>query len=100
MIVDEVSLTAAKPTTTEFYRFHTGTAERLSISGGGADRNIAWKGTSMRISANKSISADQIDGPGATRAPHRHQVGRILSNSSAQELTLSTNITVDLWIVN
>ena len=100
MIVDEVSLTAAKPTTTELYRFYTGTAERLSISGGGADRNIAWKGTSMRISANKSISVDQIDGPGATRAPYRHQVGRILSNSSAQELTLSTNITVDLWIVN
>jgi hypothetical protein len=100
IIVDEVSLTAATPTGTEFYRFHTGTAEHLSISGSGADWNVGWKGTSMRISANTSISVDQIDWPDATRAPYRHQVVRILSNSPAQELTLSTKITVDLSIVN
>ena len=100
MILDKVSLTAAAPTGTEFYRFHTGTAEYLSISGSGADWNVAWKGTLMRISADKSISVDHVDWPDATRAPYHHKVLRIFSDSSAQELTLSTKITVDLSIVN
>ena len=73
-LIGNVALQSVAPTEEEFYRFHTGTAEYRSIAGRGLEGNVAWKGTSIRILINQSISVEQVDWLHATRTPYHQQV--------------------------
>lgn len=99
-ILDNVALASTAPAGTEFYRFHAGTADPVAISGGGSEWTVSWRGTSMRISADRAITVDQVDWPDATRAPFHHQAIIIRASAEGQGLTLSTQISVDRSIVD
>lgn len=99
-IVDNVALTTAAPAGTEYYRFHTGTADPVAISGNGTEWVISWRGTSMHISTDRAIMVDQVDWPDATRAPFHHQAIIIRATSPGQRLTMRTQLNVDLSIVD
>jgi len=99
-ILDNVALASTAPAGTEFYRFHAGTADPVAISGGGSEWTVSWRGTSMRISADRAITVDQVDWPDATRAPFHHQAIIIRASAEGQGLMLSTQVSVDRSIVD
>jgi len=99
-ILDNVALASTAPAGTEFYRFHAGTADQVAISGGGSEWTVTWRGTSMRISADRAITVDQVDWPDATRAPFHHQAIIIRASAEGRGLMLSTQISVDRSIID
>lgn len=99
-IDDRVSLEQPVPGGTEFYRFHTGSVEPLGIQGSDREFTVQWRGTTARISADRSIVVSQLDWPDATRAPFRHQVIMIRAVDPGRSLSVRTTIDVDTSVTN
>jgi hypothetical protein len=96
-ISDTVSLPMSSPAGTEFYRFHTGCTDGISISAIGAvgtGWEVAWPGVTMTISADRQISVEQITWPDAVREPFVHQAIVVRCVGSESRLSLKTEIRV------
>jgi hypothetical protein len=94
-IDDHVDLINNAVASTEFYRFHTGSAEALTVSGGGVSWNVGWAGTSVTITADRPIFVEQIDWADATKAPFHHRALIIRAVEPGSTLNLSTRVQVD-----
>lgn len=94
-IEDHVSLSRPAAGGTEFYRFHTGSTDALEINGSGHDWTIRWRGTAMRVTADRPIWIDQAEWPDATKAPFKHRVVVVRAAEAGQGLSLETVIDVD-----
>lgn len=79
----------------EFYRFHTGSAESLTISGAGKSWTISWRGASMTITADKNIRVEQATKADKLQAPFHHQAILISVPTSTDSLYLTTELLVD-----
>ena len=97
IITDTVSLPTPSPAGTEFYRFHTGRTDGISISAIGAvgtGWEVAWPGVVMTISADRQISVEQITWQDAVREPFVHQAIVVKCVGAESSLALKTEIRV------
>ena len=93
-VSDNVSLPTASPVGTEFYRFHTGRTDGITITASGNGWEITWPGVLMSISADRPIVVEQITWPDAVRAPFIHQAISVKCVGSESSLSLRTEIRV------
>jgi hypothetical protein len=93
-LVDAVSFHAPIASGTEIFRFHTGSADSLAISGEGPSWMATWGGVEMRIHANQPVTVEQLTWPDAVRAPFEHQVVIIRSVAPVSSIEVSTGILV------
>ena len=94
-INDHVALRNSANAGAEFYRFHTGSAEALTISGSGTSWQVDWVGTSATITASRPITIEQVDWPDATKQPFHHRALIIRAVDPGTSLEVSTRIVVD-----
>jgi hypothetical protein len=94
-IDDHVALVNHVSAGAEYYRFHTGTADALTISGSGTSWQVSWRGTAATITASRSISIEQVDWPDATKEPFHHRALIVRAVDAGTSLDLSTRIVVD-----
>jgi Heparinase II/III-like protein len=94
-IVDQANLSSAVPSGTEFYRFHTGSAESLNITGSGKLWNVTWRGTTMKITSDKPIEVIQITSPDKVTAPFQHQTILINVQQQTNSLVLTSELIID-----
>ena len=93
-ISDTVSLPTASPAGTEFYRFHTGSTDGVTITTVGNGWEVSWPGVVIAISADRPISVEQITWADAVRAPFVHQVIIVKCVGSESHLSLRTEIRI------
>jgi hypothetical protein len=94
-INDKVTLINSANAGAEYYRFHTGSAEALTISGSGTSWQVDWAGTSATITASRPIAIEQVDWPDATKQPFHHRALIIRGVDPGTSLEVSTRIVVD-----
>jgi len=71
---DTVQFRDEVPAGTEVYRFHTGSALPLEISGGEQTWQVTWEGATMSISADRAIVVGQVEWPDAVLPGKMHRV--------------------------
>jgi hypothetical protein len=94
-VLDRVRLAFAASAGTEWYRFHTGSAEAVAISGSGREWTVRWPGAVMTLKCDRPIRVLQEPWPDRERVPFTHVVVRILAAREEQALTLATTLTVE-----
>lgn len=94
-ISDSATLPSAVPAGTEIYRFHTGSAQPLTITGSGSAWTVSWAGAQMSIQADRAITVDQVQWPDAVRAPFVHQAVIIRSADATSQLAMTTVVEID-----
>jgi len=92
---DKVTLIDPAPAGTEFYRFHTGSAEILTISGSNKSWRVVWLGTSMTINADQDIVVEQATLPDMVQSPFHHQTILISVPVATTSLQLTSELAVD-----
>ena len=93
-VSDSVSLPSESPPGTEFYRFHTGCTDGISITAVGNGWQVTWPGVVMTISADRPISVEQITWPDAVRAPFVHKAIIVKCVGSESHLSLRTEVRI------
>jgi hypothetical protein len=93
-VSDNVSLPTVSPVGTEFYRFHTGRTDGITITASENGWDITWPGVLMSISADRPIIVEQITWPDAVREPFIHQAIIVKCVGSESSLSLRTEIRV------
>jgi hypothetical protein len=93
-IHDDVALKSAAPPGAEFYRFHTGSVEPVTISEVAGVWTISWPGATMTVSADRPIDVRQASWPDATSIGATHRVVLVHCPASEAALSLRTNIVV------
>jgi hypothetical protein len=94
-VLDRARLSFAVSAGTEWYRFHTGSAEPVAISGSGREWMVRWPGAVMTLKGDRPIRVLQEPWPDRVQPPFRHVVVRILAAREEQALTLATTLTVE-----
>jgi hypothetical protein len=97
-IIDNVSLPSAAASGTEIYRFHTGSAAPLNISGRDKEWDVTWTGTTLHLSADSPIVVDQVTSPNKIKAPFQHQTIRIKTKDGTARLQLVSDFVIDLSV--
>jgi hypothetical protein len=97
-IIDNVSLPSAAASGTEIYRFHTGSAAPLNISGSDKEWDVTWTGTTLHLSADSPIVVDQVTSPNKIKAPFQHQTIRIKTKDGTARLQLVSDFVIDLSV--
>jgi len=97
-IIDNVSLPSAAASGTEIYRFHTGSAAQLNISGSDKEWDVTWNGTTLHLSADSPIVVDQVTSPNKIKAPFQHQTIRIKTKDGTARLQLVSDFVIDLSV--
>ena len=77
---------------TEFYRFHTGTSEPLSISGSGTAWRVEWGDAQASFECDVPIVIVQQTSRDNVKPPYRHQVIRVLAAGQTNRMLLKTTI--------
>ena len=94
-IVDQATLSSPVPSGTEFYRFHTGSAQPLNITGAGKLWAVSWRGTTMKITSDQPITVQQIVRPDKVTAPFQHQTILISVPQQTSSLSLTSELIID-----
>ena len=94
-IVDQANLSSPVPSGTEFYRFHTGSAQPLNITGAGKLWAVSWRGTTMKITSDQPITVQQIVRPDKVTAPFQHQTILINVQQQTSSLSLTSELIID-----
>ncbi len=81
---------------TEVYRFHTGSALPLEISGGGTSWQVAWEGATMSISADRAIVVEQSEWPDALLPGKMHRVIMIRSVDALDSMAMTSVLEASL----
>jgi len=97
-LIDNVSLPSTAASGTEIYRFHTGSAVSLNISGSDKEWDVTWNGTSVHFSADSPIVVDQVTSPNKIKAPNQHQTIRIKTKNGTSRLQLVSDFVIDLSV--
>lgn len=95
-IDDSVELRSAADAGAEWYRFHLGASEAVTIAGSGREWSVAWPGCRMRITASLPVSVEQCEWPDRTARPYRHRALRVRSPGAETRLELRTELAVEL----
>ena len=93
-IKDAVQFLAPVAAGTEIFRFHSGSASPLQITGGGSRWSARWASAEMVVEADRDIRVEQSDWPDGTRPPFHHAVIRISCVGSVDALSLHTILSV------
>jgi hypothetical protein len=81
---------------TEVYRFHTGSALPLEISGGGTSWQVGWEGATMSISADRAIVVGQAEWPDAVLPGKMHRVITIRSVDALESMAMTSVLEVSM----
>ena len=79
---------------TEIFRFHSGSASPLQITGGGPRWIVRWASAEMVIEGDRVIRVEQSDWPDGTKPPFHHAVIRISCLRPVEALKLHTILSV------
>ena len=99
-ITDQVGLSQTAGRGSEFYRFHTGSIDPVTIAGSGTRWTVTWPGTSVSIESDSPIEIDQVEQADKLGPPDHHQAIRIFSTGQTDRLTLVTTVSVDRSVTN
>jgi hypothetical protein len=99
-ITDNVGLSSAAVGGSEFYRFHTGSIDRVTIAGSGTRWTVSWPGTMMNIESNAPITLEQVEQADTLGPPNHHQAIRVFATTQADRMTLTTTVLVDRSVTN
>ena len=95
-IADVAELPESCAAGAEWYRFHTGSADPLTISGKDGKWSVKWEGAALALTSPVPIRIEQVEWPDRTRAPFRHRAIRVLAEGPESRLELRSELRVEL----
>lgn len=81
---------------TEVFRFHTGSALPLEISGNGTSWQVTWDGATMSINADRGIIVDQAEWPDAMLPGKMHRVITIRNVDALDSMAMTSVLEVSM----
>jgi hypothetical protein len=92
-IEDLAHLPFAADAGTEFYRFHTGSTQPLTISGDSTSWKVEWPEATMTFVADVPIRIEQVTWRDNVRPPYTHQVIKVMGQDPTSRMLLRSGIT-------
>jgi hypothetical protein len=93
---DTVAFRQTVPAGTEVFRFHTGSALPLEISGNGTSWQVTWDGATMSINADRGIIVDQAEWPDAMLPGKMHRVITIRNVDALDSMAMTSVLEVSM----
>jgi hypothetical protein len=93
---DTVAFRQTVPAGTEVFRFHTGSALPLEISGNGTSWQVTWDGATMSINADRGIIVDQAEWPDAMLPGKMHRVITISNVDALDSMAMTSVLEVSM----
>ena len=93
-IDDRAELLAPAPAGAEWYRFHVGTVEPLSIEGSDREWTVSWDGARMRVTSPTSLRLEQVEWQDRTWVNRRHRALQVRAAGAQSTLELRSELRV------